>query len=159
MVTPISRLAALVKDDEEAMEVCSILQNPASDRKTLSENFEKVLGYDPVLYIEDLELNRTLDKFVEDFSAAENVIAGNRDKIIERAHEILDERRESMQRLAIKEAMDELEIEDEIVSKFAELYLCSDEDDDEELLDDVDEFDDEEEDDISDDSDESEDDD
>lgn len=136
MKTPISRIAALVKDDEEAMNVINVLTNPSKDRDTLGKKFEEVLGYDPDKWITKIELNTILDRFV---SESGRDIESSRENIINTALEIIDEKRYSFELAAVKEAMERTSIDENIVKEFADLYLVSDfdtiEDDDDEDID------------------------
>lgn len=126
MKTPISRIAALVKDDEEAMNVIDILSNPSKDRKKLSKSFEEVLGYDPEKWITKIELNGILDKFIEE--SGESSLSSTKDDIISETLEIIEERRESFQISCLKEAMIRCSIDNNIISEFAAMYLESDDD-------------------------------
>ena len=136
MKTPISRIAALVKDDEEAMNVINVLTNPSKDRATLGRKFEEILGYDPDKWITKIELNGILDRFV---SESGRDIEASRENIITTALEIIDEKRYSFELAAVKEAMERTSIDENIVKEFADLYLVSDFDiidnDDEEEID------------------------
>ena len=134
--------AATVEDDCDAMRAINKLKNP-TDRHEMSDVYMKTIGYDPTSFFE-----REMTKILEDFENESKFdIESSKENIVDLAMQIYEENRESHQKLAIKEAMKRLEIDETIISSFSEL-LASDDDYDEEDFDEDVIFDDDDESDI-----------
>lgn len=129
--------AATVDDDSDAMRAINKLKNP-TDRDEMTDVFRKTIGYDPTTFFD----RREMVKIIEDFENESNYdIESSKEKIVDLAMQIYEENRTNHQKLAIKEAMKRLEIDETIISSFSEL-LASDDDYDEEDFDEEDIFDD-----------------
>lgn len=131
--------AATVDDDSDAMRAINKLKNP-TDRDEMTDVFRKTIGYDPTTFFD----RREMVKIIEDFENESNYdIESSKEKIVDLAMQIYEENRETHQKLALKEAMKRLEIDETIISSFSELLASDDEYDEEEDFDEEDIFDDE----------------
>lgn len=131
--------AATVDDDSDAMRAINKLKNP-TDRDEMTDVFRKTIGYDPTTFFD----RREMVKIIEDFENESNYdIESSKEKIVDLAMQIYEENRTNHQKIAIKEAMKRLEIDETIISSFSELLASDDEYDEEEDFDEEDIFDDE----------------
>lgn len=96
-------LAEINTEDEESEHIAALLKEPI-DRKTTGEAFAKLVGYDPTIMFDQIEMTKILDEFISD----NNMSSIRREDIIVEAMDYINEHRFEYQITALSKAIEKV---------------------------------------------------
>lgn len=98
-------LAQVNTEDEENQHIAELLKDPI-DRKTTGEACVKLLGYDPTVVFDQIEMTKILDEFIADNNLGD--VRDKKEQIIINAMDIINENRSTYQITALEDSIAEL---------------------------------------------------
>ena len=108
-------LAQVNTEDEENQHIAELLKDPI-DRKTTGEACVKLLGYDPTVVFDQIEMTKILDEFIADNNLGD--VRDKKEQIIINAMDIINENRSTYQITALEDSIAELFDTSEIPTMF-----------------------------------------
>ena len=95
-------LAQINTEDDENQHIAEILKEPI-DRKTTGEAFAKLVGYDPTIIFDEIEMTKILDEFIK--SHGNDDLKANKRCIITEAMDDINSNRSTYQITALEAAI------------------------------------------------------